>query len=50
MKIAIVESKPSRNNYVDVFGNAWPFEQYSLASDPELKKVLKKGKTWGKKN
>ena len=42
MKIAIVESKPSRNNYVDVFGNAWPFEQYSLASDPELKKVLKK--------
>lgn len=42
MRIAIVEPKPSRNNYAEVFGGAWSFEQYSLASDPELKKVLKK--------
>lgn len=42
MKIAIVESKPSKNRYADVFGNAWPFEQYALASDPSLQKVLRK--------
>ena len=42
MRIAIVEPKPSRNNYAEVFGGSWSFEQYSLSSDPELKKVLKK--------
>jgi len=42
MKIAIVESKPSKNNYVNVFENAWPFDQYALVSDSSLKKVLKK--------
>jgi len=42
MKIAIVESKPSKNNYIEVFGNAWPFDRFSLASDASLQKVLKK--------
>lgn len=41
-KVAVVEAKPSRNNYVDLFDGAFSFDRFSLTSDPTLKKVLKR--------
>ena len=39
-KIALIESKPSRNDYVRLFDNQFDFEQFQLCSDPTIKKVL----------
>ena len=39
-KIALVESKPSRNDYVRLFNNEIQFDQFQLCSDPTVKKVL----------
>jgi len=41
-KIALIESKPSRNDYVRLFNNEFDFEQFQLCSDPTIKKVLKR--------
>ena len=41
-KIALVESKPSRNDYVRLFENEIQFDKYELCSDPTVKKVLKR--------
>ena len=41
-KIALVESKPSRNDYVKLFQNEIQFDKYELCSDPTIKKVLKR--------
>ena len=41
-KIAIIETKKSRNNYERLFDNSFEFEQFQLCSDPTLKKVLKR--------
>ena len=41
-KIALVESKPSRNDYVRLFENQFDFDQFQLCSDPTIKKVLKR--------
>ena len=40
-KVAIVETKPSRNSYEQLFENAFPFDLYHLCSDASKKKVLK---------
>jgi len=42
MKIAIVESKPSRNKYFELFNNKFQFDSYALCSNPQIKKVLKR--------
>lgn len=39
--VAIIEAKPSRNNYKNLFPGI-EFDQFSLTSDASLKKVLKK--------
>ena len=41
-KIALIESKPSRNDYVRLFENQFDFDQFQLCSDPTIKKVLKR--------
>ena len=41
-KVAIIETKKSRNNYERLFDNSFEFEQFQLCSDPTLKKVLKR--------
>ena len=41
-RIALVETKPSRTNFVDAFDNEFEFDRYALCSDATLKKVLKK--------
>ena len=41
-KVALVESKPSRTDFIGHFDNSFEFDRYSLASDPSLKKVLKR--------
>lgn len=41
-KVAIVETKPSRNNYEDLFDNSFKFDLYQLCSDPTIKRVLKR--------
>ena len=41
-KIALIESKPSRNDYVKLFDNQFDFDQFQLCSDPTIKKVLKR--------
>ena len=40
--IAIVETKPSRNDYVDLFDNSFDFDQFQLCSNPSVKRVLKR--------
>ena len=40
--VALIETKPSRTDYVDRFGGAFQFDRYALCSDPTRKKVLKK--------
>jgi DNA polymerase I-like protein with 3'-5' exonuclease and polymerase domains len=42
MKIAVVESKPSRNKYFELFNNKFQFDSYALCSNPQVKKVLKR--------
>lgn len=39
MKVALVEAKPSRNQYREF---TFPFDRLALCSDPSIKKVLKK--------
>ena len=41
MKIAIVQTKPGKNDYHDLFKGAFEFDLYNLCSDASLKKVLK---------
>ena len=41
-KVALVESKPSRQDYVKLFGNEFQFDRFALCSDPTIKKVLKR--------
>jgi len=41
-RIAIVETKPSRNDYKSLFMGKFNFDLYHLCSDPNLKKVLKR--------
>ena len=41
-KVALIESKPSRQDYVRLFGNEFQFERLALCSDPTIKKVLKR--------
>jgi DNA polymerase I-like protein with 3'-5' exonuclease and polymerase domains len=41
-KVALVEAKPSRTDFIGHFDNSFEFDRYSLSSDPSLKKVLKK--------
>lgn len=42
IRVALVETKPSKTNFVDAFDGKFEFDRYSLASDSTLKKVLKK--------
>jgi len=44
-KVALIETKPSRNNYRQLFQDSFEFEQFSLSQDETLKKVLKKDVT-----
>lgn len=39
--VALIETKPSKLRYEQLFDNAFEFDRYSLCSDPSLKKVLK---------
>jgi DNA polymerase I-like protein with 3'-5' exonuclease and polymerase domains len=41
MKIALIETKPSRTNYQDRFDKAFEFDRFALCSDSNKKKVLK---------
>ena len=41
-KVALIETKPSRVNFVDAFDHAFDFDQYQLCSNPGIKKVLKR--------
>ena len=41
MKIALIETKPSRTDFVNRFDNAFEFERFALCSDASKKKVLK---------
>ena len=45
MKVALIETKPSRNNYAREFDGAFEFDQYQLCSDSSIKKVLKRDVT-----
>ena len=42
MKVALIETKPSKNDYIRLFDNAFEFDRFSLCSDPSATKVLKK--------
>ena len=41
-KIALIESKPSRNKFFELFENKIQFDSYVLCSNPQVKKVLKR--------
>jgi len=41
-KIALIENKPSRNDYVKLFNNEFEFDRFALCSDPSVKKVRKR--------
>lgn len=41
-KVAIVETKPSKNNFKYFFGEHFSFDQYHLCSNSGIKKVLKR--------
>ena len=41
-KVALIESKPTRIDFIGHFDNKFEFDRYSLSSDPSLKKVLKR--------
>jgi len=40
--VAIIETKPSRNDFSKSFRDSFEFDRYYLCSDPSIKKVLKK--------
>ncbi len=42
MKVALIESKPSRNKFFELFQNKFEFDSYVLCSNPQVKKVLKR--------
>ena len=42
MKVALIESKPSRNKFFELFKNQFTFDEFVLCSDPSIKKVLKR--------
>ena len=42
MKVALIESKPSRNKFFELFNNKFQFDSYVLCSNPQVKKVLKR--------
>jgi len=39
--VALIEAKPSRNDYTQLFGGAFEFDRFSLTSNRDVKKVLK---------
>ena len=41
-KVALIETRQSRNNWNQLFEGEFPFDQYQLCSDPAIKKVLKR--------
>ena len=41
-KVALVETKPSRTNFLREFDGAFEFDQYQLCSDTSIKKPLKR--------
>ena len=41
MKVALIESKPSRTDFVNRFDNSFEFERFALCSDSSKKKILK---------
>ena len=41
-KVALIESKPSRQDFVKLFDNQFEFDRFALCSDPTIKKVLKR--------
>ena len=41
-RVALIEAKPSRTDFIGHFDNQFEFDRYSLASDGTIKKVLKK--------
>ena len=41
-EIALIETKPSKNDYIRLFDNEFEFDRFSLTSDSTLSKVLKK--------
>ena len=41
-KVAIIESKPSRNKFFELFENKIQLDSYVLCSNPQVKKVLKR--------
>ena len=41
-KVALIESKPSRNKFFELFDNKFEFDSYVLCSNPQIKKVLKR--------
>ena len=42
MRVALIESKPSRNKFFELFENKFTFDSFVLCSDPSIKKVLKR--------
>ena len=44
-KVALIETKPSRNNYRELFNREFEFDQYQLCSDHTVKRVLKRDVT-----
>ena len=44
-KVALIETKPSRNNYQELFLREFPIDVYQLCSDPAIKRVLKRDLT-----
>ena len=41
-KVALIENKPTRQDFVKLFGNEFQFDRFALCSDPTIKKVLKR--------
>jgi DNA polymerase I-like protein with 3'-5' exonuclease and polymerase domains len=41
-KVALVETKPSRTDFISEFEGAFEFDRFALCSDPNIKKVLKR--------
>ena len=41
MKVALIESKPSRTDFANRFNNSFEFERFALCSDASKKKILK---------
>jgi len=41
-KVALIENKPSRQDFVQLFNNEFNFDRFALCSDPTIKKVLKR--------